>query len=604
MGLPIRITLLVGLSVLCSTNTCLALEFRTIDGSDNNLGDPNQGRAETKLVRIRDVIANPLTGFDPNHLAPAYSDGIDLPRGLIDPNSGTWNLPNPRRISNTIVAQGSQSLPNPKGASDWLWQWGQFIDHDFSLEEPTPTSDPLLIPITDPNDPLFNPAFPFIPFRRNDPAPGTGAGTSNPREQVNALTAYIDGSNVYGSDQDRADFLRTGTAGLLKTTTATNGEALLPFNRTVDPFPNANPPVTSGSTPPPADELFLAGDVRANEQVGLTAVHTLFVREHNRLAAQFAQRSDLASLMDNAGFDANSSADVDEFVYQVARKAVGGKIQAITYNEFLPMLLGEGAMPAYTGYNTSLDASLSNEFANAAYRMGHTLLSPSIRLVDPNGVSQGSIALRDAFFDPNFAQNNGVELLLKGLAMQQAQDIDAKVIDEVRNFLFAEANGGLDLPAVNIQRGRDHGLPSYNDARRGLGLAPHTDFSQITSDPNINAKFAEVYDSIEDVDLWLGAISEEAVGGGLVGELLQVIIVDQFTRTRDGDRFFYLNDPMLLDLFPEIGNTTLSEVILANTSIAVMQDNAFLAVPEPRLVPCLLAAASCLMCRRRLRKTG
>ena len=160
-----------------------ALEFRTIDGSENNLSDPNQGRAETRLVRIRDVIANPLPGFDPNFLAPAYFDGIDTPRGLSDPNAGTWVLPNPRHISNTVVAQGSQSILNPKGASDWLWQWGQFIDHDFSLEEPTPTSDPLLIPITDPNDPLFNPSFPFIPFRRNDPAPGTGAGTLVPREQ-------------------------------------------------------------------------------------------------------------------------------------------------------------------------------------------------------------------------------------------------------------------------------------------------------------------------------------------------------------------------------------------------------------------------------------
>ena len=114
---------------------------------------------------------------------------------------------------------------------------------------------------------------------------------------MNALTAYIDGSNVYGSDDARAEFLRTGSAGQLKTTTGNNGETLLPFNRAVDPFPNANPPVTPGSTPPPAEELFLAGDVRANEQVGLTSVHTLFVREHNRLASEVALWSDLSSLM-------------------------------------------------------------------------------------------------------------------------------------------------------------------------------------------------------------------------------------------------------------------------------------------------------------------
>lgn len=584
------------LCVCVATPASFAREFRTIDGSNNHQTNTNQGRADTALVRIRDVIANPLPGFDPNFLAPAYFDGIDSPRGMSDPNTpagvGTSVLPNPRVISNTVVSQ-QQSRPNPKGASDWLWQWGQFIDHDFSLEEPTPSSDPMLIPVTDPNDSLFNPSFPFIPFRRNDPAIGTGAGTLVPREQVNALTAYIDGSNVYGSDQARADFLRTGADGLLKTTNASNGEVLLPFNRAVNPFPNANPPVTSGATPPAAEELFLAGDVRANEQIGLTAVHTLFVREHNRLAGELAVRSDLDQLMDAGGFDPNLASDVDEFIYQTARKAVGAKIQVITYNEFLPMLLGTSPLPVYAGYDPNINASLSNEFANAAYRVGHTLLSPSIRMVDTAGVSQGSVALRDAFFDPNFAQDNGVELLLKGLAMQQAQDVDAKVIDEVRNFLFAEANGGLDLPAVNIQRGRDHGLPSYNDARRGLGLAPRTDFSEITSDVQIAAALDEAYDSIEDVDLWLGAIAEDSVGDGLVGELLQVIIADQFTRTRDGDRFFYLNDAMLLDLFPDVGNTRLSEVIMQNTSIAAMQANAFIAVPEPQTSVLLAALVAC-----------
>jgi hypothetical protein len=560
-------------------------EYRTIDGSNNNLDHYDQGRANTPLVRIRDVIADPLPGFDYDALAPAYEDGIDVPRGMIDPNSppgvGTWRLPNPRDVSNAVVAQGGDSLPNQLGASDWTWQWGQFIDHDFSLEEPKPTSEAMLIPVSDPNDSLYNPGFPYLPFRRNDPAPGTGAGTSTPREHVNALTAYIDGSNVYGSDQNRADFLRTGENGLLKTTLAANGEVLLPFNRAVDPFPNANAPVRPGDTPPPAEELFLAGDVRANEQVGLTAVHTLFVREHNRLATELAARSDLSLLVAESGRDPSDPADVDEFIYQTSRKAVGAEIQAITYEEFLPLLLGPGALPEYMGYDSEINASISNEFANAAYRVGHTLLSPQIQMVDGQGTHQGSIALRDAFFNPQFVEDHGVELLLNGLAMQQAQSVDAKVIDEVRNFLFAEGNGGLDLTAVNIQRGRDHGLPSYNDARRGLGLEPRTSFSEITSNMEVATALASQYDSVEDVDLWLGAVAEDPVTGGLVGELLRVIIADQFTRTRDGDRFFYLNDEVLWELFPDVGQTRLSDVILRNTSIARMQPNAFLTVPEP-----------------------
>ncbi|NOZ40426.1 MAG: peroxiredoxin [Planctomycetes bacterium] len=586
-------------------STTQAVEFRTIDGTGNNLTNTTQGQAFTPLVRIRDVLVNPLPGFDPVPLAPAYEDGIDTPRGILDlanpAGVGTSRLPNPRDISNAVVSQGSRSVLNPLRATDWLWQWGQFLDHDIALEEPAPTSDPFLIPVTNSADPLFNPSFPFLPFRRNDPAPGTGAGTGVPREQVNKITTYIDGSNVYGSDQSRADFLRTFDGGKLKTTSASNGEILLPFNRATDPFPNANPPVTPGSSPADADALFLAGDIRVNEQLGLTAVHTMFLREHNRLAEALGQRADLGQLVAGAGLDANVASDVDEYIYQMSRKAVGATIQAITYNEFLPLLVGPDEVPTYSGYDANVNAAISNEFANAAYRVGHTLLSPQLQLADSAGNSLGSVALRDAFFDPSFAQENGVDALLKGLSMRQAQDVDALVIDEVRNFLFDEGNGGLDLAAVNIQRGRDHGLPSYNDMRRGLGLDPRTEFSEITSDSTITDALASIYDSIEDVDLWLGAIAEEAVGGGLTGELLNVILVDQFTRLRDGDRFFYANDAGLLTLFPTIGQTRLSEVIVRNSAMESMPSNAFV-IPEPATI--VLGAMSVLLATVLRRRFG
>lgn len=582
-----------------------AVEFRMIDGSNNNLTNVNQGQAFTPLVRQRDVIVNPLPNFDPTALAPAYEDGIDVPRGMTDlanpPGVGTSRLPNPRDISNAVVAQGNRSVLNPLGASDWLWQWGQFIDHDFALEEPTEASDSLLIPINDSADPLFNASFPFLPFRRNDPAPGTGAGTTVPREQVDKITAYIDGSNVYGSDEPRADFLRTFDGGKLKSTVAANGEALLPFNRAVDPFANANPPVTPGSSPSDPEDLFLAGDVRANEQIGLTAVHTLFMREHNRVADTLNQRTDLAQLITDAGMDPSLAADVDEYVYQMSRKAVGAQIQTITYNEFLPLLTGPNSLPAYLGYNPTVNATLSNEFANAAYRVGHTLLSPQVQLVDPDGNALGSVALRDAFFDSTFAQQNGVDVLLKGLSTQQAQDVDAFVIDEVRDFLFDEGNGGLDLAAVNIQRGRDHGLPSYNDMRRGLGLTPRTTFSEISSDSTVTDAIAAIYDSIEDLDLWLGAIAEDAIAGGLVGELLNSIIVDQFIRSRDGDRFYYENDDDLLALYPDIGMTRLSHVIVRNSAMESMPSNVFV-IPEPTTIA-LGALAVLLVMRLREKNT-
>lgn len=523
-----------------------AIEFRSIDGSNNNRDNPTWGEAEIELIRL---------------LEPDYSDGISTPAGM--------NRPNPRAISNAIASQ-SESLPNPFHASDWLWQWGQFVDHDLDLTDPPAGAEPLPIIVPD-NDLTFTPGS-EIPFRRNIAAPGTGTDSDNPRQQVNAITAYIDGSSVYGSDLERADFLRTGEGGKLKTSTGN----LLPFN--TENLENANPFGVD------ADDLFIAGDVRANEQIGLTAVHTLFVREHNRLADEIAADPTTPEKAADAGLS------VDDYIYQTTRRIVGAQIQAITYNEFLPLLLGEGAIDPYSGYDETVNPSISNEFSTAAYRVGHTMLSPELQRINNDGTSAGSISLRDSFFKPQEITENGIDSLLLGLASQKAQTIDAFVVDDVRNFLFPAGNGGLDLAAVNIQRGRDHGLPGYNEARRGLGLGGYTSFDQITSDAEIAQRFRDIYgttegqDNVDLVDLWIGGIAEDAYNGGMVGELFNVIISDQFQRLQDGDRFFYLADQDLLNLRPDIGDTTLSDIIVRNTDITTIQDNAFIIakdVPEP-----------------------
>ncbi len=523
-----------------------AIEFRSIDGSHNNLDNPTWGETEIELIRL---------------LEPDYSDGISAPAGM--------NRPNPRAISNAIASQ-SESLPNPFHASDWLWQWGQFVDHDIDLTDPPAGAEPLPIIVPE-NDLIFTPGS-EIPFNRNVAAPGTGTDSNNPRQQVNAITAYIDGSSVYGSDLERANFLRSGEGGKLKTSTGN----LLPFNTAN--LENANPFGVD------ADDLFIAGDVRSNEQIGLTAVHTLFVREHNRLADEIAADPNTAEKAADAGLS------VDDYIYQTTRRIVGAQIQAITYNEFLPLLLGEGAIDPYSGYDDTVNPSISNEFSTAAYRVGHTMLSSELQRINNDGTSAGSISLRDSFFNPQEITDNGIDSLLLGLASQKSQTIDAFIVDDVRNFLFPAGNGGLDLAAVNIQRGRDHGLPSYNEARRGLGLGGYTSFDQITSDAEIAQRFRDIYgttdgqDNIDLVDLWIGGIAEDAYNGGMVGELFNVIISDQFQRLQDGDRFFYLADQDLLNLVPDIGDTRLSDIIVRNTDITTIQDNAFIVakdVPEP-----------------------
>ncbi|MDY7024064.1 MAG: peroxidase family protein [Cyanobacteriota bacterium] len=257
---------------------------------------------------------------------------------------------------------------------------------------------------------------------------------------------------------------------------------------------------------------------------------------------------------------------------------VGAEIQAITYNEFVPLLVGSNTLEDYDGYDPSVNSSISNEFSTAAFRFGHTMLSPQIERINPDGTPEESVSLRNGFFNPNLAIEDGIDSVLLGLASQEAQEIDTQLIDDVRNLLFGPPGaGGSDLASLNIQRGRDHGLPSYTEVREELDLDPITNFSQITSDPTVQAQLASVYDSVDDIDLWVGGLAEDQVNGALVGETFQAILVDQFTRSRDGDRFYYENDEVLSVLAPDVDQTTLSDVIVANSAIDNIQSNVFLA---------------------------
>ena len=511
---------------------------RSIDGTGNH--PSNLGAAHTQLKRQ----------------APAAYPGDGSGSTIIEPPDRA----NPRDISNAIFGQKLDTPPNDRMLSDFVWQWGQFLDHDIDLTEASAGNGTADIPILDPTDPL-GPA-PIL-FNRSNFDPTTGDSGSNPRQQINEITAFIDGSSVYGSDSTRASWLRTGSDGKLKTSAGD----LLPFNDG-----------TQSNAGGMGTNLFVAGDVRANEQVGLTSMHTLFVREHNRLAELIADQDPTAT---------------DEEIYQTARKIVGAEIQAITYNEFLPALLGSSAPSAEDYlYSSTVDPSISNEFSTAAYRFGHSMLSPNLQLVDDAGLSMGQLALRDAFFNPNFLKDNAsnLELVLKGLASQLAQEIDTEVIDDVRNFLFGPPGaGGLDLASLNIQRGRDHGLPDYNTIRDAYGLAKVTSFAQITSDPALQALLESLYGNVDNIDAWVGGLAEDHLPGSSVGQLIDAVLNDQFTRLRDGDSFFFFGDTHLAsaDILAiiDVNDVTLADIILANTTITQIQGNVFLYEGDIGVVP-------------------
>ena len=275
-------------------------------------------------------------------------------------------------------------------------------------------------------------------------------------------------------------------------------------------------------------------------------------------------------------------------------------MQIITYEEFLPLVLGTDLDP-YSGYDDTVNAGIANEFSTAAYRFGHTMLSPEIQRFSNDGTDMGSISLLDNFFNPSLVTDEGIDSLLLGLASQTAQEVDTKLIDDVRNFLFGPPGaGGFDLASLNIQRGRDHGLAGINDVRESLGLTRYDSFLDLTGgDTELAAAFASVYDTVDDVDLWIGGLAEAQVNGGLLGETFNTIVADQFLRLRDGDRFFYQNDLEHLQLLDaDIANTRLSDIIRRNSSITSIQDNAFIAklpgdqkVPEPGMVLGLIAVA-------------
>ena len=236
------------------TNPASAQTYRAIDGFGNNPNNPELGSAGTPLLR---------------QLLPSdYADGVSA-------LAGSPTRPNPRSISNALNTQVG-SVPNSAGVTSFVFQWGQFLDHDIDLTGADQAA--ANIAVLDPNDAFFPASVIF--FNRSNFDPATSV-PGIPREQINQITAFIDASNVYGSDPVRANFLRTFTRGQLKT----SPQGLLPYN--TEGLPNAGGP---------SPELFIAGDVRANEQVGLTAMHILFMREHNRLASQFHSEASLLSM--------------------------------------------------------------------------------------------------------------------------------------------------------------------------------------------------------------------------------------------------------------------------------------------------------------------
>jgi hypothetical protein len=527
----------------------LSSGFYSVDGTGNNPFHNVWGSAGTDLIRI----------------APSgYADGASAPAGP--------NRPSARDISNALSDQTDPNNPaqdlntvNQKGLSDFIYIFGQFLDHDIDLTTAN-TGQAFDITATQTGDP-FNPPG-VIPFTRSDYDPKTG--TTNPRQQINAITSFLDGSQIYGSDPARASALRTHHGGQL----LMGPGNMLPLD-TLQNFPNGQLAMANDAGIVSQSQLFAAGDVRANENIELTAMQTLFAREHNRIASQL---------------QAAHPTWTDEQLYQQARRLVIAELQIITYNEWLPALLGPNALPAYTGYKPWVNPSIANEFSTAMFRFAHSQLDNGVDRLNNDGtdIPDGGVGLAQAFFNPTLLNPAGVtdpfsgyistdiDPILKGGASGDAQEVDLLAVRDVRNLLFGPpGSGGSDLIARDIQRGRDHGLTDYNSMRAAYGLRRVTSFSQISSDPTIQAKLQQLYGSVDNIDAFVGALAEDHVPGADVGPLTKAVLVNQFTRLRDGDRLFYLNQFSGTQLQALMANTSLAKIIERNTGITNLQSNVF-----------------------------
>lgn len=509
-------------------------KFRSIDGSCNNLKEPNYGRASTPFQRILD---------------PDYSLGsLSSPRI----SRAGFDLPSARKVSTTIAKTTANEERKDDVRTVFVMQLGQFIDHDITHAPnhasqccnkdgsfPASFDSNKCYPIAVPSDdPFWQGKLRCMNFARSLASPNLKCELES-RQQMNQITHWLDASNIYGSEEFETNALRQRVAGLLKISgqpgTLKGG------------LPSCSKEATRSTIAmcQGCSSCFFAGDGRANEQHNLLAMHTLWMREHNRIAKFLHSQ--------NPSWE-------DEKVFQEARRLVIAEYQHIIYNEWLPLIVGSelmtsfGLWPLTQGhsdqYLDTFDPRITNEFAAAAFRFGHSLIPSTFSMVSQpqNGarslISQ-NMHLKDIFFKPDQFKSNAMMMddLLRGLAVQDGDAWDNVFSDDITNHLFEtkKNSGGLDLVALNIQRGRDHGLPGYNAYREVCSIGKARDFDDLLDYISADdvSRLKNIYSSVDDIDLYVGGFLERKHRDSILGPVFKCLIADTFARLKIGDRFFY-----------------------------------------------------------------
>nr|XP_020043767.1 lactoperoxidase isoform X1 [Castor canadensis] len=554
--------------------------YRTITGNCNNRRKPALGAANRALARW---------------LPAEYEDGLSLPFGWTPGKTRNgFPLPLAREVSNEIAGYLNEEGVLDQNRSLLFMQWGQIVDHDLDFAPDTEMGSsnyskaqcdeyciqgdncfPIMFP---PGDPKLKTQGKCMPFFRAGFVCPTQPYQSLAREQINALTSFLDASLVYGPEPSLASRLRnlSSPLGLMAVNQefSDNGLPLLPF---VTQKPSPCELINTTANVP----CFLAGDSRAAEQILLATSHTLFLREHNRLARE------LKTL--NPQWDG-------EKLYQEARKILGAFVQIITFRDYLPIVLGDEMqkwIPLYQGYNESVDPRISNVFT-FAFRFGHLEIPSTVSRLDENYQPWGSeseLPLHTLFFNTwRIAKDGGIDPLVRGLLAKKAKLMkqNKMMTGELRNKLFQPTHTihGFDLASINIQRGRDHGQPAYNSWRGFCGLSqPRTleELSTVLRNEMLAKKFLGLYGTPDNIDIWIGAIAEPLVKRGRVGPLLACLLGQQFQRIRDGDRFWWENPGVFTEKQQDsLKKMSFSRLVCDNTHITKVPLNPFKANSYPQ----------------------
>ncbi|XP_035685041.1 peroxidasin homolog [Branchiostoma floridae] len=569
---------------------CPTSMYRTFDGSCNNIDNPQWGAALQPFKRFV------LAGYDDKWNDPI---GWDKSREY-----NGFSLPSARLVSNMLLT-GSEVEYDPE-YTHMLTEWGRFLRHDLEQTASavgctvlasdkkilcTDTCDNISpcfpIPLPDDDPMINNTQKPCLPFTRSSSMCAVAIGeTSNPddltdREQINQVSSFIDASMVYGSSEELAQSLRdlTTDEGLLRVqerTDISSGLDLLPFEEEEENSCNQDP--TGGDTVP----CFLSGDSRVNEDNTAIASHTIWVREHNRLARQ------LRTLNPHWSGDR---------LYQEARNIVAAVIAHITFEEYLPKILGPDAMEEvgeYVEYDPEVDPSLRNSFAMAAFRLNDAATAPLVKRYDENYEEDrdiGNIALRHTFFAPwRIVKESGIDPLVRGLIGSPAKLATPRNVihKELTQHLFGQPDHpGLDIAAITIQRGRDHGIPFYNNWRDLCELPLAESFGDLSSDADVRQKLSDVYGDVSNIDLWTAGLLEDHVTGGRVGPTFRCLLKKQFNAIRQGDRFWHENFHVFSAAQrTQIGRVTYARVVCDNTGVTRLPRDVFVRTDVTDMMSC------------------